>query len=365
VADEKEIIKKAMELEKLGTAPMKDNFKIKEEAMEINTLETEPAERQITPAVINAGTISDAWIKALKRVWAFGEELKEDQWKSRIKEVHNLVVRIEKPAEEPRHNENFPWKRAQLEEYSKEYFSPDKKGFSYSYGERLTAWIEDSFDEGRSAINQIKESVVEELKKNRETRRAVAVTLNPRKDRKIQSPPCMILNQFLIRNNKLHCTVYFRSHDIFGASLANWFAVTKIMEYICGETGAEAGTLTSVSCSAHIYERDFESAKKIVLNGNQKVKAEKKSFVPDPDGFFVISAGDEITAEHYLNAVKNGQHFLNCTVKGKSAGDIYRTIMRLGLISRLEHAAYLGQELEKAEYCIRNKKKYVQDSPLK
>lgn len=363
ITDTKKILKRVNEILNKKNGPMKEDFKIKDEAREIKTDEIETGEAQITPPEINANTISDAWVKALKRVWNYGKELKEDQWKSKIREVHNLVVKIENPKKEPRNNENFPWQRKQLEEYSKEYFSPDKKGFSYSYGERLVAWVEDSFEEGRNAINQIEEIVIDELKKNKETRRAIAVTLNPRKDRKIQSPPCMILNQFLIRDNKLHATVYFRSHDIFGASLANWFAITKIMEYVCKKVKAKMGTLTSVSCSAHIYDRDFEKVKEIISSEKQTVKAKKHCFVSDPEGFFVISInGKEITAEHYLNLVKDGQHFLNCTITGKNAKEIYETITRLGLTSRMDHCAYLGQELQKAEYCLRNKISYVQDS---
>ena len=40
------------------------------------------------------------------------------------------------------------------------------------------------------------------------------------------------------------------------------------------------------------------------------------------------------------------------------------TILRLGLVSSLEHAAYLGRELAKAEIALSLKKSYEQDEPL-
>lgn len=51
-------------------------------------------------------------------------------------------------------------------------------------------------------------------------------------------------------------------------------------------------------------------------------------------------------------------------VKGKTADAIYRKIIDLELISRLDHAAYLGSELTKAEIALRTGKEYIQDKPM-
>jgi dihydropteroate synthase-like protein len=48
-------------------------------------------------------------------------------------------------------------------------------------------------------------------------------------------------------------------------------------------------------------------------------------------------------------------------VKGKTAEGIYQKIVALGLVSKLDHAAYLGSELEKAEIALRTGKEYLQD----
>ena len=52
------------------------------------------------------------------------------------------------------------------------------------------------------------------------------------------------------------------------------------------------------------------------------------------------------------------------TVAGRNARDILNTIIERGLVSRLDHAGYLGRELERAEIALRLKKNYVQDEPL-
>jgi dihydropteroate synthase-like protein len=51
-------------------------------------------------------------------------------------------------------------------------------------------------------------------------------------------------------------------------------------------------------------------------------------------------------------------------IKGKTAEGVYAKIVEMGLITRLDHAAYLGTELAKAEIALKTGKDYIQDSPL-
>ncbi|MEM4576057.1 MAG: dihydropteroate synthase-like protein [Candidatus Nezhaarchaeales archaeon] len=51
-------------------------------------------------------------------------------------------------------------------------------------------------------------------------------------------------------------------------------------------------------------------------------------------------------------------------IEGSSASDICDELIERGLISTLDHAAYLGRELYKAELAVRLRKSYVQDEEL-
>ena len=51
-------------------------------------------------------------------------------------------------------------------------------------------------------------------------------------------------------------------------------------------------------------------------------------------------------------------------IKGKTSKTIYTKIVELGLVTRLDHAAYLGSELEKAEIALKTGKEYIQDECL-
>lgn len=94
----------------------------------------------------------------------------------------------------------------------------------------------------------------------------------------------------------------------------------------------------------------------------KKIKAKHdpiKEWHPDPKGYFLIRVGKRIEV-----GFVTPKHTITKEVYGNNAIDIYNTIVREKLVTRLEHAAYLGKELYKAELCLRYGKKYVQEAPL-
>lgn len=84
-----------------------------------------------------------------------------------------------------------------------------------------------------------------------------------------------------------------------------------------------------------------------------------KEWHPDPKGYFLIRINhkDKRIEAAY---VKNN-HAIKKIFFGKTAQDIYIPIIKMKLISRMEHAAYLGKELAKAEICLKKNLKYKQE----
>ncbi len=81
--------------------------------------------------------------------------------------------------------------------------------------------------------------------------------------------------------------------------------------------------------------------------------------VLDPSGYFVIfpdRSRRRIMLEHYTN-----DGMLSRVIEGRDIGDIYATAISLGLLSRLDHACYLGKELAKAESALASGSEYRQD----
>ena len=82
----------------------------------------------------------------------------------------------------------------------------------------------------------------------------------------------------------------------------------------------------------------------------------------DPAGYFLIKINKEdqtIEAGFCKQANK-----VEKVIRGKTAIEVFNTIIRENLVSTLQHAADLGAELQKAEIALKQKIKYVQDDPL-
>jgi dihydropteroate synthase-like protein len=86
--------------------------------------------------------------------------------------------------------------------------------------------------------------------------------------------------------------------------------------------------------------------------------------VLDEKGLFKIAVDHnnrKIVAIHIAGSQQNKPSVI---IKGETAENIYSKIEQMKLITRLDHAAYLGRELAKAEIALVTGKEYVQDSPL-
>ena len=95
------------------------------------------------------------------------------------------------------------------------------------------------------------------------------------------------------------------------------------------------------------------------------------AFELDQNGFFIIFVDhgkQKIVVEHY-NYVKEGKLVktgkINQVLEGTKAENLRKEIMQKGLLSRLDHAFYLGAELQKAERALKLGLDYTQDEELK
>jgi hypothetical protein len=85
-------------------------------------------------------------------------------------------------------------------------------------------------------------------------------------------------------------------------------------------------------------------------------------FEADPRGNLLIAvSGGEIVAAHATTeGGPTGARFA-----GRTAAELSRAILAEDLVSRLDHAAYLGAELARAEIALRLGLPYRQDRPLR
>lgn len=97
----------------------------------------------------------------------------------------------------------------------------------------------------------------------------------------------------------------------------------------------------------------------MVVSELPRIKADPSESVRmDPAGYFVVipQLEDEtIVCEHY-----DYDHTRQLVIEGETAEGIYREIIERELVTQLDHAAYLGAELTKAELAISQEIDYEQ-----
>ena len=82
----------------------------------------------------------------------------------------------------------------------------------------------------------------------------------------------------------------------------------------------------------------------------------------DPNGYFLVRI--DYKNQKLEVAFCNSDNKMLKIVKGDHPLPIYYTIDRLKLISRIDHACYIGTELQKAFIAMKLNLKYVQDEEL-
>lgn len=188
--------------------------------------------------VIRADNAADAYNAALHTVEIYGQNVITED-KKLTRELYNLIVEIKHPGD------GFPiagsnWKLNALEKYAEQILNPDDMGFVYTYGNRL-------------AMNGQIPHVIQMLREEPTTRRAILSTRVLDKDMVEQHTPCLQIVEFLYRNGKLNMTCYFRSHDIKAAYPTNIYGLNRLLETVARLSHMTPGTMTTVSCSAHYY----------------------------------------------------------------------------------------------------------------
>jgi tetrahydromethanopterin S-methyltransferase subunit A len=116
-------------------------------------------------------------------------------------------------------------------------------------------------------------------------------------------------------------------------------------------------------CAAHPREPMADSPAISSSLTFERIKAKApKRLGPDPGGFFIIlpdKTAGVIVCEHYENSGR-----LMHVIEGKDSALIAATAVECGLMTRLDHAAYLGRELAKAEFAMKTGATYTQDAAL-
>jgi len=124
------------------------------------------------------------------------------------------------------------------------------------YGKQWRAW---PAADGR-VVDQIR-WVVEEIKRNPDSRRLIVSAWNVGELPKMALMPCHALFQFYVANGKLSCQLYQRSGDIFLGvpfNIASYALLTHMIAQVCG---LGVGDFVHTLGDAHLYNNHLEQAR--------------------------------------------------------------------------------------------------------
>lgn len=309
---------------------------------------------------IEGSTIAETWVKIIHRIRTTGVTRPtgyDGQWQELIDLV--AVVTDEPPEfyfPEPNY---LPCDRPFIEHYIAQILedAPQQEGVKYTYGQRLRSWF------GRDQVQQVIQKLVTDIN----SARTVMSLWDVGDHDANESPPC--LNHLWVRviDQELSLTATFRSNDMFSAWPANAIGLRALQHHICDQVAAAVplhlhlGPLIIVSQSSHIYDDCWENADQLIRSQYPRI-CQRRDYT-DPAGSFVISLQDgEILVEHMT---PGSGEVVNCYC-GKSAHQLYRQIAAHSPSLQVDHALYLGTELQKAELALTlpEQFRYEQDRSL-
>lgn len=338
------------------------------------------------PIVVHGETIPETWVKVIANIYRYGRKnlmnAGTDRW---VKEINNIVAVIHNPQNMDLSLNPFlvPLTKEKIKAYQSEILSAAlPEGKAYTYGNELRAyyypssqelkdltssdqykdfefgkgpWVDQNvkYTNKHCEINQIAD-IIEVLKRDPYSKACVAITWHPSKElmKKHKSSPCLVFIQALVQDEKLNLTVFFRSHDMTQGWPENAYGMAAIQKEIAKGINIEPGIMTIISGSAQIYNNYYQQVEEMLKKYSHLQKG-----CTDSRGNYLI----ELKGKNIVVALLHPETGVELErFSGKTAYELKDKIANSASLET-SHAIYLGTELQKAEWALKNKLPYEQD----
>lgn len=281
-----------------------------------------------------------AWKELVYRIHRFGIPVRLAKGERR--ELQNVKVVVEKPAPVPTDQLRvYGFDEDHLRRYQKDILSGVLgEDETYNYGHRLRTYF------GLDSLN----AAADRLRNDPEDRKSYAVLWDPWRDLVTsKGHPCLVSLFFRRFQNHLTLTAVFRTHNALDAWLVNFYGLMAIRNHVCSVCEMSPGAITVFSHSITIDTRQLDRAALIASGTGFRINE-------DPMGYFRITLDEEaIVAEHRIEDVTLKVY------RHSKASRIQHEIYRDGAVSDINHAIYLGRQLARAEFCLKENREFVQE----
>ncbi|MFJ8235312.1 thymidylate synthase [Ureibacillus sp. NPDC094379] len=180
--------------------------------------------------------------------------------------------------------------KEQMNLFTEKILKDDEFAASYGdlgpvYGKQWRSWP----TEKGETIDQLKK-VIEQIKKNPDSRRLIVSAWNPAEVDDMALPPCHSLFQFFVADGKLSCQLYQRSADSFLGVPFNIASYALLTHLIAHECDLQVGEFVHSFGDTHIYLNHIDQV-------NEQLSREPKELPilkinPDKKSIFDIELED-------------------------------------------------------------------------
>ena len=134
-----------------------------------------------------------------------------------------------------------------------EWADPETGDLGHIYGYQWRSWP----DYNGGVIDQIS-NVVEQIKKNPDSRRLIVSAWNVAEVDSMALPPCHTLFQFYVAEGKLSLQLYQRSADTFLGVPFNIASYALLLQMMAQVTGLKPGEFVHTTGDTHVYTNHLE-----------------------------------------------------------------------------------------------------------
>lgn len=199
---------------------------------------------------VQKSSLPEAYHTALSVLHHCGQIVNCSDYQSVCKEI-SLTMNVLDPLKEPRISRCFIGGHHELQQYVMEVcygildfmIGQGDHVWEYTYHDRISKQIF---------------FVIDELRRNPDSRRAVIDVRDNSVDMFNEHPACLQHMQFMIRDGKLNLQIVMRSNDAAEATFMNAFAFVSLQERVAKNLNVPVGTYTHTANSFHVYKKDFD-----------------------------------------------------------------------------------------------------------
>jgi thymidylate synthase len=209
------------------------------------------ASRMAPVEMIEAGTLGEGWLEVSRRILEAGADATYDGQATKELSLVSLAVARPDPADQRiaslADRDWLDWMRRNFADAD----DVPELGGARSYARRLRDY------DGRDQVAW----VIERLRTDPETRSATITTFQPLAD--TSYIPCVSLLDFWHVQGALELVVYAHSLDFGKKAYGNLVELARLQHEVAAAVGAPVGTLVLHAKSAHVYEPELETMRRL------------------------------------------------------------------------------------------------------